>query len=206
MKILGVLGYLLIVVGTFLMSVSPFFGILSVIGFVMVALAWLWLGQKSGESVMFGNGIFMLLILVLSFLIPLLVVILGNFRLLGYGVEFLLTLTFISLVFDLGSHARAYIRFKIRSFAIAFILRLFGVVFSAYVVYEMRDITEVSDIYQLMNFVKAHSPQLAVFSLVIVLANVLSATGFYELKDEKRAEEKKIIEPKSKDKNKTHQN
>ncbi len=184
MKILGVIGYLLIVSGTFLMSFSPFFGILSVIGFIMVALAWIWLGQESGEKVMLGNGAFMFLILVLSFLIPVFVVLSGNFKLLGYGLEFLLGLTFISLIFDLGSHIRAYLKFRVRSFAAAFALRLAGVFLSAWVIYEMRGIVDVRNVYQLMEFVKLHSPQLAAFTLVVVLANILSASGFYGLKVE----------------------
>ena len=184
MRILGIAGYLLIVLGAFLIGISPFFGALSVIGFVMVALAWLWLGEKSGEKVMLGNGIFMLIILILSFILPLVTILSGNFRLLGYGVELLIGITFVSLIFDLGSHIRAYMRFGVRSFAIAFSLRLVGIAASAYTVYAMRGITNVSNVYQLMHFVKVHSPQLGVFSLVVVLANIFSATGFYELKDE----------------------
>jgi len=184
MRILGIAGYLLIVLGAFLIGISPFFGVLSVIGFVMVALAWLWLGEKSGEKVMLGNGVFMLVILILSFILPLVTILSGNFRLLGYGVELLIGITFISLIFDLGSHIRAYMRFGVRSFAIAFSLRLVGIAVSAYMVYAMRGITNVSNVYQLMHFIKVHSPQLGVFSLVVVLANIFSATGFYELKDE----------------------
>ena len=183
MRILGIAGYLLIVLGAFLIGISPFFGALSVIGFVMVALAWLWLGEKSGEKVMLGNGVFMLVILILSFILPLVTILSGNFRLLGYGVELLIGITFVSLIFDLGSHIRAYMRFGVRSFAIAFSLRLVGIAVSAYTVYAMRGITEVSNVYQLMHFIKVHSPQLGIFSLVVVLANVFSATGFYELKD-----------------------
>jgi len=183
MRILGIVGYLLIVLGAFLIGISPFFGALSVIGFVMVALAWLWLGEKSGEKVMLGNGVFMLVILILSFILPLVTILSGNFRLLGYGVELLIGITFVSLIFDLGSHIRAYMRFGVRSFAIAFSLRLVGIAVSAYMVYAMRGITEVSNVYQLMRFIKVHSPQLGVFSLVVVLANIFSATGFYELKD-----------------------
>jgi len=184
MRILGIAGYLLIVLGAFLIGISPFFGALSVIGFVMVALAWLWLGEKSGEKVMLGNGVFMLVILILSFILPLVTILSGNFRLLGYGVELLIGITFVSLIFDLGSHIRAYMRFGVRSFAIAFSLRLVGIAVSAYTVYAMRGITEVSNVYQLMHFIKVHSPQLGIFSLVVVLANIFSATGFYELKDE----------------------
>ncbi len=184
MRILGIAGYLLIVLGAFLIGISPFFGALSVIGFVMVALAWLWLGEKSGEKVMLGNGVFMLIILILSFILPLVTILSGNFRLLGYGVELLIGITFVSLIFDLGSHIRAYMRFGVRSFAIAFSLRLVGIAVSAYMVYVMRGITEASNVYQLMHFIKVHSPQLGVFSLVVVLANIFSATGFYELKDE----------------------
>ncbi len=183
-KLAGILGYLLILAGAVLMNFSPFFGILSVFGMILAAIAWLTLGQESKEKVMVGNGIFMILILILSFAVPLAAIVARNLKIIGYGIFLIFALTLVSLVFDLGSHLKAYFRFKARSFAVAFTLRVVGLAFSIYLMYSMRKLLEVSSIAQLMAYLKNLTPEVSAMAVVVILANLFSAGGFYELKFE----------------------
>ncbi len=181
-RILGVAGYLLLLLGLILMNFSPLFGFLSVVGFVLVAIAWMSLGEKSGEKVMVGNGAIMFFVLILSFTFPLISILTGNLNVLSYGILFVMLVTLASLFFDLLSHLKAYLKFKSFGFAVAFFLRLLSLAFSIYLFYSMRFIFEMKSLRDVLILEKS-LPQITVFGVVVILANLFSALGFYGIRE-----------------------
>ncbi len=184
-KRLGFLGYLLILVGAVLMNFSPFFGVISVFGFVLAAIAWLDLGGRSKEKVMIGNGMFMLVFLAVSFALPVAALFFGNIRILVYGMLALFAITLVSLFFDLASHLRAYRRFKARGFLLGFTFRIVGILFSIYLISSLSALLRVNSFSNVLELTLAFSritPQVSAMAVVVVLANLFSALGFYELR------------------------
>ncbi len=184
-KKLGFLGYLLILIGAVLMNFSPFFGVISVFGFVLAAIAWLDLGSRSREKVMVGNGMFMLIFLAAAFVLPVAALLFGNVRILVYGMLALFAITFVSLFFDLASHLRAYRRFKAKGFLLGFVFRIMGILFSIYLISSLITLLRAnsfSNVFELTSAFSRITPQVSVMAVVVVLANLFSALGFYELR------------------------
>ena len=183
-KVLGFLGYILILIGAVLMNISPFFGIVSVFGFVLAAIAWLDLGSRSREKIMISNGIFMLVFLAAAFVLPIAVLLLKNVKILVYGMLVLLVIMFLSLFFDLASHFRAYRKFKAKGFLLGFIFRIIGLLFSIYLFSSLSALLKVSSFNNVLELTSALNkliPQVSAMAAVVVLANLFSALGFYEL-------------------------
>lgn len=183
-KVLGFLGYILILIGAVLMNFSSFFGVVSVFGFVLAAIAWLDLGSRSREKIMISNGIFMLIILVAAFILPIAVLLLKNVKILVYGMLVLLAIMFVSLFFDLASHFRAYRKFKAKGFLLGFTFRIIGLLFSIYLFSSLSALLKVSSFNNILELTSALNkliPQVSAMAVVVVLANLFSALGFYEL-------------------------
>jgi len=183
-KMLGFLGYILILIGTVLMNISPFFGIISVFGFILAAIAWLDLGSRSCEKIMMGNGIFMLIFLAVAFILPVAALLFGNVKILVYGMLALLAITFASLFFDLASHLRAYRRFKAKGFLLGFAFRIMGILFSIYLISSLSALLRANTFNNVLELTSAFNkitPQVSAMAVVVVLANLFSALGFYEL-------------------------
>ncbi len=179
---LGTLGYLFILFGLILMYFSPLSGFLCVFGAILVAIAWINLGRNSKEKVMIGNGVIMLIILILSFLLPIIAVLFWNFKILSLGLLLVLAITYFSLLFDLLSHLKAYLRYRAKGFALAFILRLVCFLLSIFVFYSFKQVFEINSFSEMMNIQKL-TPQISVFGLFVILANLFSAIGFSSIRE-----------------------